>query len=126
VPTISEPESETISQHWVKIETDSRTAQNTHLEDTQKIVIHEVQGDSLQTARIAIDEKNYEDAIRELDNLVEKGTHLEEIIHLLEDTQTVLTQGSDAWFILGKAYLKTDQKEKALQAFHNAEKNTTI
>ena len=126
VPTISEPESETISKHWMKIETDSNTSQKTNLEDTQKIVVGEDQEDSLQMVHKAIDEKNYEDAIYKLGDLVEKDSHLEEIIHLMENTPTLLTQGSDAWFTLGKAYLKTDQKEKALQAFHNAEKNSTI
>jgi len=126
VPTISDPESETISKHWVKIETESSPLQKSHLEDTQKIVLHEAQDDSLRSARKAIDEKNFEDAILKLDDLVENEYHLEEIIRLIENTQALLTQGSDAWFILGKAYLKTDQKEKALQAFHNAEKNTTI
>ena len=126
VPTISEPESEAISKHWVKIEPDMNLPKKTLLEDTQKITDHENHDETLQTAIKAIEEKNYSYAIQKLDYLVEKEFNLEEIITIMENTQPLLTQESDAWFILGKAYLKTNQKEKALQAFHNAEKKSLL
>ncbi|HAF61586.1 MAG TPA: hypothetical protein DCK95_04600 [Anaerolineaceae bacterium] len=126
VPTISEPESEAISKDWVKIENEPNHQKKSILEDTQKIDNLENNNEGMQIVLKAIEGNNYRYAIQKLDTLVDKEYRLEEIIAIMENTDQLLSQEPDAWFVLGKAYLKTNQKEKALQAFHNAEKNSLV
>ena len=122
VPAISEPESEAISSHWLKMENESAlpTAKS-NLEDTQKIVEGDDSTQLLQQALKAVEGENFRFAVQKLDQLVEKEFHLDEIIQLIENRESLLAHEPEAWFVLGRAYLKLNQKEKALQAFRKAE-----
>lgn len=122
IPAISEPESEAISSHWLKMENEpATTAPKSNLEDTQKIVDGDDDALLFQQALKAVEGENFQFAVKNLDHLVEKEYHLEEIIHLIEQHSTLLSHEPVAWLVLGKAYLKLNQKEKALQAFRKAE-----
>ncbi len=126
VPTISEPESEVISKHWVKIENENAPKSQSSLEDTQKVNIQTQENDDeiFQSALKAIDKNDLRFAIQKFDDLLEKNVHVEEIIRTIENSTSILTQEPDGWYVLGKAYLKINQKEKALNAFRKAEETS--
>ena len=126
VPTISAPESEAISKHWVKIESEQPQEKSRHLEDTQKINLQSTQATILQVAKTALEGEDIHSAIQKFDALIEDKFHLEEIIQIMENSEQFFAHEPEAWFVLGKAYLKNNQKAKALQAFRNAEGNTFI
>lgn len=126
VPTISEPESEVISKHWVKIENEQTPKPQSSLEDTQKIKVQvqESDDDIYQSALNAIDKNDLHVAVQKFDILLENTSHVEDIIQTIENSTSILSKEPDAWYVLGKAYLKTNQKEKALDAFRKAEETS--
>lgn len=126
VPTISEPESEVISKHWVKIENEQAPKPQSSLEDTQeiKVQVQESDDDIYQSALNAIEKDNIHFAIQRFDVLLENTSHVEDIIQAIENSASILSKEPDAWYVLGKAYLKTNQKEKALDAFRKAEETS--
>ncbi len=121
IPAISEPESEAISSHWLKMENEPAAAPHSNLEDTREIVDSDDNILLFQQTTKAIEGENFQFAIKKLDQLVENEYHLEEIVHLIEQHSILLSHEPKAWFVLGRAYLKLNQKEKALQAFRKAE-----
>lgn len=121
VPTISEPESEVISKHWVKMENEHGTQSS--LEDTQKIALQE-EVEIFNAGIHAITEKDVPTAIHHFTVLLEKSTFVKDIIAALENSAALLENEPDAWYVLGKAYQKNDQKEKALEAFRKAEETS--
>ncbi len=124
VPAISEPESEAISQHWVKIEEEKSEIPQPDLEDTQKISGLEDSQDRFNKALQAFQAQDYKKALQQFDASVEDGSHLDQIVETLEKEEILLETSADAWFLLGKAYLKLNRKEKALEAFRRAEEIT--
>jgi len=124
VPAISEPESEAISQHWVKIEEEKSEITQPDLEDTQKISGAEDSKDLFNKALQAFHAQDYKKALQKFDAIVEDGSHLDQIVETLEKEEILLETSADAWFLLGKAYLKSNRKEKALEAFRRAEEIT--
>lgn len=126
VPTISEPESEVISKHWVKIEKEQPPEPKSSLEDTQKIAVREkVDNDKIYKAALkAFDKNDLHTVIKKFDQLIENSSHIEDIIGMIEKSSDILTKEPDAWYILGKAYLKNNQKEQALNAFRKAEETS--
>ncbi|MGV8024958.1 MAG: tetratricopeptide repeat protein [Anaerolineaceae bacterium] len=126
VPTISEPESENISKHWVKIENDQTSRPQSSLEDTQKLKVQapESNEEIFRSALNAIDKNDLHFAIQKFDALLEDTSHVEDIIQTIENSASILMDEPDAWYVLGKAYLKTNQKDKALNAFRKAEETS--
>jgi tetratricopeptide (TPR) repeat protein len=125
-PIISEPESEVISKHWVKIENEHAPKPQSSLEDTQQIKVQESSDEVYQMALNAIAKDNLHLAIQKFDALIEDEFHLEDIIQTIENTEDLLAREPEAWYVLGKAYLKIDQKEKALNAFRKAEETSFL
>ncbi len=77
IPAISEPESEAISSHWLKMENEPATkAPKSNLEDTQKIVDGDDDALLFQQALKAVEGENFQFAVKNLDHLVEKEYHL--------------------------------------------------
>lgn len=124
VPTISEPESEIISKHWVKIENGQVNQSQSSLEDTRKIRLQESDDEIYASALRFIEKNEFHTAIQSFNALLEKSAHVEDIIQTLEHSTEILKQEPDSWYVLGKAYQKNNQKEKALHAFRKAEETS--
>jgi len=117
-PTISEIESSRLSQHWIKI--DEEISSQTSLEDTQKINSENYVKSIFEVAVKAVNEKEFPIACEHFRLLLERNVYIDDIIHLLEDSPNILENEPQAWNILGKAYQKTNQNEKAQYAFRKA------
>ncbi len=127
-PTISEPESEVISKHWVKMENEPASGPKSSLEDTQKIAVKEkVDNEKIYKAALkAFDKNDLHLVIDKFNQLIENSSHIEEIIGTIEKSADIFANQPDAWYLLGKAYLKNNQKEQALNAFRKAEETSFL
>ena len=127
-PTISEPESEVISKHWVKMENEPTPEPKSSLEDTQKIPLKEkVNNEKIYKAALkAFDKNDLQLVINKFNQLVENSSHIEDIIGVIEKSADIFAKEPDAWYLLGKAYLKNNQKEQALDAFRKAEETSIL